>query len=208
MNKAGNDLDKPMRALVVSCHPLENSLCAGLTAVVIEELEQAGADVFHVDLYDCGLDPVMPAGQRQTYFSGSCDVSGVEKQIEQLAQADLLALVFPVWWSGFPALLKGWFDRVWIPGVAYQDMGPTKPIKSGLVQLKKCIAVNTMGSPWWVDRFVLNQPLRKIVARGLIGPCTSGCKLRQLTLYDAQDVKAGRADRFKRKVRKAVQGIV
>lgn len=208
MNAVGGEPGKTIRALVVSCHPLEHSLCAGLAAVVIEELNLAEADVFHVDLYDSDFNPVMPARQRQSYFSGSCDMSGLEVQTKLLEQADLLVLVFPVWWSGFPALLKGWFDRVWVPGVAYEDMGSTKSIKPGLTQLKNCIVVNTMGSPWWMDCFVLGQPLRKTMARGLIGPCTSGCKLRQLTLYNAQEVDAARSSRFKRKVRNAVRSML
>ena len=77
-------------------------------------------------------------------------------------------LLFPTWWFGFPAMLKGWFDRVWGPGIAYDHASDLGPIKPRLNNLKKVLVVTTLGSPWWVDRLVMWQPVKRVMKMALL----------------------------------------
>ena len=78
-----------------------------------------GHEVQLENLYVNQFDPALSIDERITYYRESYDSSKVSKEIERLVNSDALVLIFPTWWFGFPAILKGWFDRVWAPTVAY-----------------------------------------------------------------------------------------
>ena len=84
-------------------------------------------------------------------------------QVSRLKEAEALVLLFPNWWFGFPAMLKGWFDRVWGPGIAYDHASDFGPIIPRLDNLKRVLAITTMEAPRWVDRLVMWQPVKRIL---------------------------------------------
>lgn len=200
--------EKAQRVLVVSCHPLEESLCGNLTAHVIARCEDASVQLTHLDLYASGFDPVLSASERRGYFTQNHDASAVRDHSRLLEEADILILVFPVWWFGFPAMLKGWFDRVWAPGIAYEHGGDAAPIKPRLSGLKHCVAVTTMGSPWWVDRLVMGRPVRKILRRAIVGACASHCDFQMACLYQAQAASPRSFTEFARRVDRIIDRIL
>jgi putative NADPH-quinone reductase len=120
----------------------------------------------------------------------------VQAQADRLLDAEALVLVFPTWWFGFPAILKGWFDRVWAPGIAYDHASDFGPIKPRLHQLRKVCAVTSLGSPWWVDKLVLRQPVRRILKTALLGTCAPACDFRMLSLYNAEKLSAEQVEAF------------
>ncbi len=107
-----------MNCLVVTAHPLPGSLCTTLTQRVVAQLQDAGHAVAVEDLYAQKFDPCLTPRERETYYGEAYDASYVADQVDRLLSAEAIALVFPTWWFGFPALMKGWFDRVWGPGMA------------------------------------------------------------------------------------------
>ncbi|WP_296949912.1 NAD(P)H-dependent oxidoreductase [uncultured Massilia sp.] len=125
-----------MNVLIVHAHPEPTSFVAAMTARARAALEEAGHRVQVSDLYAEGFDPV--AGRHD--FRSVADPARFHYQTEQehasrhdgyaddlrreqarVAAADLLLFVFPLWWGGMPAILKGWFDRVLAYGFAYAD---------------------------------------------------------------------------------------
>src|SRR5690349_17044906 len=157
-----------MKCLVVIAHPDADSLCHSLAQSAIDALVAAGHEVEVEDLYRNGFSPPITLAERRSYYGSPFDTSLLEDRVERLLSADALVLVFPTWWFGFPAILKGWFDRVWAPGVAYDhglDMGPIRP---RLGRLRRALAVTSLGSPWWVDRLVLRQPVRRVLKTALL----------------------------------------
>ena len=76
------------------------------------------------DLYAMGFDPVMTAPERRAHNTPHPDLSAVEHHVARLRAAEAVVLCFPVWWYGMPAILKGYFDRVWINGVAFHLGNP------------------------------------------------------------------------------------
>jgi NAD(P)H dehydrogenase (quinone) len=104
-----------MKCLLVIAHPLDDSLCKQLARHVESRLSDMGHEVVMEDLYAEGFDPVLSVAERKSYYSDRYDSSGVDQQVGRLLEAEALILLFPTWWFGFPAMLKGWFDRVWGP---------------------------------------------------------------------------------------------
>ncbi len=197
------------RCLLVSCHPLADSLCDHLVARVNQSFAGHPIEVEHLDLYDSNFAAPLSAAERRGYFTGEFDASALSEQIAALKRAEILVLVFPTWWFGLPALLKGWFDRVWAPGVAFDhSTKPSGRITSKLGGLKHCLVVTTLGSPWWFDRLILRRPLRRILKKALIGPCAPAARFDMLSLYNAMALEPPRLKRFLGRIDGAVLRII
>ena len=193
-----------MKCLVVVAHPLRDSLCHALAARAAETLRAAGHEVAFEDLYACGFGAALSAAERASYYSTSYDSTAVQGEVERLLAAEALVLCFPTWWFGFPAVLKGWFDRVWVPGIAYDHAGDLGLIKARLPGLRKVLAVTSLGSPWWVDRFVLHRPVRRVLKTAILGTCAPACDFEMLSLYKAERLHAARVEHFAARVVKSL----
>jgi len=194
-----------MNCLIVIAHPSQESLCRTVAAKAIETLRAAGHEAVVEDLYAASFSPALTTGERASYYS-QYDGAAVQAEIGRLKTAEGLVLCFPTWWFGFPAILKGWFDRVWAPGVAYDhadDLGPIKPRLNGL---RKVLAVTSLGAPWWVDRIVMRQPVKRVLRHAILGACAPEAKLEMLSLYKAERLDAGQVQQFARKVERALKG--
>ena len=193
-----------MKCLIVTTHPLDDSLCKQLGKYVENKLTQIGHEVTIEDLYAENFEPVLTVIERKSYYGGSYDSSNIAEQVHRLQDAEALVLLFPTWWFGFPAMLKGWFDRVWGPGIAYDHASDYGPIKPLLNNLRKVLVVTTLGSPWWVDRLVLWQPVKRIMKLALLGACTKKSKLQFLSLYNSEKLNEQRIEAFKNRIEKAL----
>jgi NAD(P)H dehydrogenase (quinone) len=188
-----------MRVLVIYCHPRPDSFSAALRDAAVDGLTASGHSVELRDLYASAFDPVLSTQQRGVYFNEAESVSGVEDHVASLRQADGLVLVYPTWWFGMPAMLKGWFDRVWLPGVAFHLGGP-KVMVPLLTNIRRIGVVTTYGSPWWLLWWV-GWPDRRVVRRGLRPLCAAGCRIHWLGLTRMDEDNATRRRRFLSKVK-------
>jgi putative NADPH-quinone reductase len=123
-----------------------------------------------------------------------------------LLAAEGLVLCFPTWWFGFPAILKGWFDRVWVPGTAYDHADDLGPIRPRLMGLRRVLAVTSLGAPWWVDRIALRQPVRRVLRTAILGACAPKAKFEMLSLYRAEKLETAQVRSFERKVSRVLEG--
>lgn len=185
-----------MNCLIVKTHPLSDSLSASLAQHAIDLLQRAGHAVDTEDLYANKFDSSMSESERRSYYGGPYSGQHVAPQIERLLQADAIVLVFPTWWFGFPAILKGWFDRVWAPGVAYDHADEYGRIKPRLTRLRHMLAVTSLGSPWWVDRLVLRQPIKRVLKTAIVGTCAPQCSFEMLSLYKSEQLTPAQVKRF------------
>lgn len=175
-----------MKCLVVTTHPLNDSLCKLLTKHAVEKLKKMGHDVTVEDLYAEQFSPSLTVTERESYYGDCYESAEVATQVSRLLEAEALVLLFPTWWFGFPAMLKGWFDRVWGPGIAYDHASDLGPIKPRLDKLKRVLVVTTLGSPWWVDRLIMRQPVKRVMKMAILGACARKSKLQFLTLYQSE----------------------
>lgn len=185
-----------MRCLVVTAHPLEESLCATLTRRVVRRLTDHGHDVVLEDLYADRFDAAMTAAERAGYYEGAYPTQAIQSQVNRLLGSQAIVFVFPTWWFGCPAVLKGWFDRVWAPGVAYDHSAGFGPIKARLHRLRETLVVTTLGAPWWVDRLILRQPLKRVLKTAIIKPCAPRCRFKMVSLYKSESLSSAQVDRF------------
>jgi len=190
-----------MKCLVVIAHPLTDSLCHTLARTAIDTLSAQGHEVQIEDLYQTGFSPALTVSERQSYYEAPFNADAIRPRITQLLDAEAIVLVFPTWWFGFPAILKGWFDRVWAPGVAYDHASDLGPIKPRLRNLRRMIAITTLGSPWWVDLLVLRQPVKRVLKIALLGACARGCRFEMLSLYKAESLASSKVGRFCSRIR-------
>jgi NAD(P)H dehydrogenase (quinone) len=152
-----------LKCLVVIAHPLENSLCKHLSEKTIKHMQDSGHKVIVKDLYKENFNPVLTEVERASYYKKQFDSTRLKNELDQLKEAESLILIFPTWWFSFPAILKGWFDRVWAPGYAYNHASDFGPITPCLEKLKQVNVITTLGSPWWIDFFVLWRPVKKVL---------------------------------------------
>ena len=177
------------RCLLVFAHPLGESLNARLAATVEAAARAQGWQVTRRDLYN-GFDPVLTPEERAGYYATPATTLAAEKR--ELTEAEVLILVFPTWWFGFPAILKGWFDRVWMPGTAFDHSPGFGPMIPRLDQLREVLAVTTMGAPAWIDWLVLRRPVRRILRLAILKPCAPKARLTWRALYSAEAVAEAR----------------
>lgn len=153
-----------MKVLVVHAHPVETSFNAALHRTAVEALTAAGHAVDDLDLYAEGFQPVLSRAERLGYHDVSSNRTGVEPHVERLLAAEALVLVFPVWNFGFPAILKGWFDRIFLPGVSFDLVdGEVRPALTGI---RRIAAVTTYGGTR-LRAILAGDPPRKVVTRVL-----------------------------------------
>src|SRR6478672_5869903 len=173
-----------MRVLVVYAHPLSDSFAAALRDTVVQRLHAAGHEVDHCDLYAERFDPVLTPAERRAYNTPHPDLSAVDTHVARLRAAEALVLCFPTWWYGMPAILKGWFDRVWLPGVAFHNPPQGGPIKRGLVNIQKLAAVTSYNSPRWFMLFYMRDPGKTVLMRGFTRLIAPGARTHYLAHYD------------------------
>ena len=107
-----------MRVLVVCAHPSPTSFIAALRDKASQVLQANGHQVDSLDLYAEKFDPVLSAQMLRDYLKVDSNTREVEAYVKRLRAADALALFFPVWFDGLPAIMQGYFQRVFLPGVA------------------------------------------------------------------------------------------
>jgi NAD(P)H dehydrogenase (quinone) len=192
-----------MRVLVVYAHPLSDSFAAALRETIVARLREGGHEVDHCDLYGEGFDPVLTPEERRAYNTAQPDLAAVEPYVARLRAAEALVLCFPTWWYGMPAILKGWFDRVWVTGVAFTLPPGPGAIRPALHNIRKFAVVTTYGSPWWLVKLVLRDPVRAVLIGGLRRLCARDCRSMFLALYSIDVASRARCDTFRRRVERA-----
>lgn len=194
-----------MKCLVVIAHPLADSLCTSLAATAIEVLQRGGHTVEVENLYDAAFSPALSPAERASYYTSAYDASALRPQIDHLLAAEALVLAFPTWWFGPPAILKGWFDRVWAPGIAYDHASDLGPIRPRLHGLRRALAITTLGAPWWADRLVMLQPVKRQLKTAILRTCAPNCRLQMLSLYKAERPGEAQVRRFRQRIEIALR---
>jgi NAD(P)H dehydrogenase (quinone) len=131
----------------------------------VKNLLAAGHTVDDCDLYAEGFNPVMSREERLGYHEVPRNQEALKPHIERLRRAEALVLCFPTWTFGLPAMLKGYFDRMFMPGVAF-DLSDPANVKPMLTHIKRIAAVVTYGRPRWMAWY-MGDPPRRIVTRYL-----------------------------------------
>lgn len=170
-----------MRVMVIHAHPDPDSYNAALYRLVLDRLGAAGHEVDPCDLHAEDFQPVLTRAERKGYHAIPANRAPVEAYVRRLEQAQALVIVHPVWNFGFPAILKGFFDRVFLPGVSFRIVDGL--VRANLQHIGKLAVVTSYGATRWRAMLAGDPPRRYAtrVLRALMGP--SGAVL-YLAHYD------------------------
>jgi NAD(P)H dehydrogenase (quinone) len=188
------------RALVLYAHPCGESFAAALRDTVTDTLLARGWEVDLCDLYAEGFDPVLSPEERRGYHDTANNTGPVKAHVDRLRAAQALIFVHPVWNFGMPAILKGYTDRVFLPGITFslQD-GRVRP---AMTHIRKLASVTTYGASR-MRAYFAGDPPRKVVSRAFRHACQPDSFL-YMALYDMnradQGQRAGYLARVKRKM--------
>ena len=167
-----------MEISVILAHPETSSFNHAIARTACLALEGLGHDVLFHDLYEEGFDPLLPANELPSEAVLSPILA---RHCEELQRADGLVLVHPNWWGQPPAMMKGWIDRVFRPGVAYKflegDGGEGVPV--GLLKAQAAVIFNTSNTPPVREMAVFGDPLDNLWKRCILDFCGIGNVTRE-----------------------------
>src|SRR5574344_914587 len=136
-----NERNSKMNIFIVYAHPSDNSFTFQVKKSFVEGLKSAGHNVEVSDLYKMNFNPVMSEKEylREAFYKQDAEVPlDVIEEQKKIENADVIAFIYPVLWTAAPAIMEGWFQRVWTYGYAY---GEERKMKT----LDKAIFLVTMG---------------------------------------------------------------
>ena len=137
-----------MNILMVTAHPCADSFTHAVAAAARRGLERGGNDVTSLDLYALGFAAGNVARRAGAYHTDHPLIDPLTSEHAGLVQrAGMLVFVYPTWWSGPPAILRGWLERVFVPGVAFRFDARGK-LRPALTNVRQIVGISTYGSPW------------------------------------------------------------
>jgi NAD(P)H dehydrogenase (quinone) len=170
-----------MRVFVLYAHPVEVSYNAALHAATVAALKEAGHEVDDCDLYAEGFDPVMSRQNRLDYHDEAINTAPVQGYVDRLRAAEGLVLSTPVWNYGYPAILKGFLDRVFLPGVSFKLVDGV--VRPNLHHIRRLAAVTTYGGTRF-RTILMGDPPRRMFKRTLRALVHPLARSKYLALYD------------------------
>lgn len=193
--------DRSLRALVVVAHPRSDSFTRAVADAAVDGLRAGGHAVRQVDLYAERFRPAMSPEEHRAYPTEEALVEDQPRAHAELVRwCDTLVFVYPTWWSGLPAVLKGWLERVLVPGVAFRFDERTGRVRPGLGHVRHVVGISTYGSPRTYVALV-NDNGRRILHRALRMSCGMRTRRVWLGLYAIDTASDERRAAFLDRVR-------
>ena len=170
-----------MNCLIIHAHPDPDSFSAALRHRAEESLKGAGHQVEVIDLYGIGYRPAMSEQEHIDYYRNGLAHPDplVAKHIEQLLAAEMLVFIYPTWWSGLPAIMKGWLDRTFLPDVAFTL---DTSVQANLTNVRRLVGITTCGSKR-TDVALLGDAGRRTITRTVRLVCRKRCRTTWLGLH-------------------------
>ena len=190
---------------MIHCHPNPASFVAAARDAALDGLRAGGHDVRITDLYAEGFDPVFSADDHARHRSRDAIDAGTATDIGRHA-ADLLwceslVLIYPTWWAGQPAMLKGWIDRVWVNGVAWTLPAGAARLHAGLRNVRRITVVTTHGSSKLINALE-GEAGKRTATRALRVLCSRACRTRWIALYTVDRSTPAQRAEFLERVRR------
>lgn len=190
-----------MKYLIVVAHPLQESIAHRSAQLAAETLAHRGHEVTLLDLYLEHFDPVLSADDLRAFRTGEYDkkISALHQLVQE---AQGLILCFPTWWHGPPAIMRGFFEKIFVPEVGYAiSKGGLRPLLTGLTHIDVLTSYN---SPWWLVRVLNMSADRSSIIRGLRLACAPQAKVAWRALYRVNRRKPDDIRKHMEKVRAAL----
>ena len=188
-----------MRVLVVVAHPDPSSFNHAIAATATASLTRAGHQVTVLDLYAEEFRTAMSLDERLAYHSERPLLDPMaERHAGIVKQAEALVFVYPTWWSTVPAILKGWLERVMVPGVGFV-FDENQHVRRGLTHVRRIVGISTYGSRWIYVRAIHDNG-RRTLLRALRLNTAIFTRRSWLALYEMDSRSAQQRAAFLRRV--------
>jgi len=171
-----------VKTLVVYAHPVDDSFNSAVRDTVVRSLKEAKHEVRLRDLYAENFDPFLSASERALHHTPPSTRPELGRDVEDLRWCEALVFVYPTWWSGLPAMLKGWIDRTWMNEVAWVLPAGANTIRPRLTNIRRLVAVTTHGSSKIVNA-LQGEPGKRTITRSIRVMCNRWCRARWIALY-------------------------
>lgn len=195
-----------MRVYVVYCHPVEDSFVAAARDAALAGFAAAGHEVRVTDLYADDFNPLLSAFERANHLAPPETKPDILPYAELLQWCDALVLVYPTWWSAQPAMLKGWIDRVWVRGIAYDVNDESDIIVPRLQNIRRVVAITTHGSSKFVNA-VQGECGKRVVTRSLRVLCHRWARARWVAMYGLDHAGPRRRQRYLERVERTMRKL-
>jgi putative NADPH-quinone reductase len=192
-----------MKVLVVYCHPLEGSFATQVRDRALVGLRAAGHEVRLTDLYAEGFTPELSAWEHEHHLDPPETKPDIARHADDLRWCDALVLAYPTWWSGQPAMLKGWIDRVWVTGVAYDLPPGSNRIRPRLKNIRRLVVLTTHGSSKWMNT-LQGEGGKRVAFRSLRVLCHPLVRTKWVALYAIDTCTPDDRQRFLDRVEKTM----
>ncbi len=171
-----------MKTLVVYVHPVEGSFTSSVRDAIIQHLPSQHHEVRLRDLYAENFDPFLSAAERALHHTSPTTRPELARDVEDLRWCEAIVFVYPTWWSGLPAMLKGWIDRTWMNEVAWSLPVGAYTIRPRLTNIRRLVAVTTHGSSKFINA-LQGEPGKRTISRSIRLMCNRWCRARWIALY-------------------------
>ena len=171
-----------MKTLVIYVHPVENSFTSAVRDAVISGLTSAQHEIRLRDLYAENFNPFLSAAERGLHHTPPSTRPELARDVEDLRWCEAIVFVYPTWWSGLPAMLKGWIDRTWMNEVAWVLPPGANTIRPRLTNITRLVAVTTHGSSKFINA-LQGEPGKRTISRSIRVMCNKFCRARWIALY-------------------------
>lgn len=194
------------KVLVIHAHPEAASFSAALRDLVVRVCQERGNEVRMRDLYEEGFSPVVSPNEWSLRGEAPESKPHLSEYFDDVAWCDTLVFVYPTWWSGQPAVMKGWIDRVLANGVAWNldpESGHSMP---ALRNVTRIVAVTTHGRSRAAN-FVCGRAGRSVIVRCVRRLCSWRCRVRWVALHSLDRSTRFERDRFMQRVERVLRRI-
>ena len=188
-----------VNALVVYTHPRTDGFTAAVRDQVLATLQAGGHHTTLLDLYAENFDPRLTAEEHRLHRAPPEAKPQIAAHVALVRACDTLVLVYPTWWGALPAMLKGWFERVWVHGVAAEVHDDGRPPSPLLTNIRRIIVVTTHGSPKWLNA-VQGESGKRFAKRSLRASVHRRCRVHWIALYGVDRSNVQQRARFLQRV--------
>lgn len=181
--------------LIIYAHPNKKGHCGYILKKIQEKLDENKKDYKIIDLYQINFNPVLQPEEH--YTSGNKNITKENQQIQKLIKnTRKLVVIYPTWWNGTPAILKGFFDRILTSGFAFEYK---EKIPRGLLQ-GKAVAITTTGGPIIFERLIAKSRSIKTVTSDTLKFC--GFQVKGLIIGSSQKLTEKQKNKIDKKINK------
>lgn len=194
------------RILLVHAHPDPASFSHALRESVVRVASDRGSEVRVHDLYDTGFSPVVSANEWSLRGATPEAKPHLGPYFDDVAWCDTLVFVYPTWWSGQPAVMKAWIDRVLANGVAWNIDDTTGQAMPALRNVTRIVAITTHGRSRTVN-LLCGRAGRAVILRSVRRLCSWRCRAHWVALYSLDRSTRFERDRFMQRVERLLRRI-